>query len=99
MLDQQELRRRIRAARVLADISQAEMNAAGHERGLRKHELGRAERGDIAVRQYHLPMLCEILAVPMPWFTEPRDMIVASTAPTMWPWLSVRQMAYPANSD
>jgi hypothetical protein len=78
MLSQEELRRRVRAARVLADdMTQAEMNEAGHARGLGKHELGNAERGDIDIRQYHLPMLCEILEVPMSWFTEPREAIVA----------------------
>jgi hypothetical protein len=80
MQSQDELRRRVKAARVLADISQADMNAAGHRRGLGKHELGNAERGDIDIRQYHLPMLCEILGVPMSWFTEPRQVIVAQRA-------------------
>ena len=80
MLGQEELRRRIRAARILANISQAEMNQAGEERGLRKHALGAAERGDIEARHVHLAMLCEILGVPMSWFTEPREIIVAQRA-------------------
>lgn len=80
MLTQQELQRRVRAARVLTDTTQADMNAAGHTRGLGKHELGAAERGDIDIRQYHLPMLCEILQVPMSWFTEPHETIVAPRA-------------------
>jgi hypothetical protein len=81
-------------------MSQDEMSRRGHEDwGLGKHELARAERGTNDVQPYHLRILTEILAVPMPWFTEPRDVIVASTAQTMWPWLDVRQMASPANSD
>jgi transcriptional regulator with XRE-family HTH domain len=80
MLDQEELRRRIRAARMLSDISQADMSEAGHDRGLGKHELSQAERGKITIRHFHLPMLCEILGVPMSWFTEPRHVIVAQRA-------------------
>lgn len=76
VLSQDELRRRIRAARVLADVSQTDMNAGGHERGLPKNTLGKVERGDLDVRHVHLAMLCEILQVPMSWFTEPRDIIV-----------------------
>lgn len=78
--EQEELRRRIRAARELAGISQIEMNAEGERRGLRKHALGGAERGDIEIRHVHLAMLCEILKVPMSWFTEPREVIVAQRA-------------------
>lgn len=80
VLPQDELRRRVRAARILADISQNEMNEAGERLGLRKHALGGAERGDIEIRHVHLAMLCEILDVPMSWFTEPRNVIVAQRA-------------------
>ena len=77
VLSQDELRRRIRAARVLADVSQVDMNRGGQERGLPKNTLGKVERGDLEVRHVHLAMLCEILGVPMSWFTEPREVIVA----------------------
>jgi transcriptional regulator with XRE-family HTH domain len=80
VLSQNELQRRIRAARVLANISQAEMNRGGHQRGLPKNTLGKVERGDLAIRHVHLAMLCEILEVPMSWFTEPREVIVAQRA-------------------
>jgi hypothetical protein len=65
---------------MLSDISQADMSEAGHDRGLGKHELSQAERGKITIRHFHLPMLCEILGVPMSWFTEPRHVIVAQRA-------------------
>lgn len=68
--DQDELRRRIRAARILRNMSQAEMNQEGHKRGLPKHTLGGVERGDLAVQHVHLAMVCEILDVPMAWFSE-----------------------------
>lgn len=80
MVDQDELRRRIRAARILAGVSQAEMNDKGDALGLRKHTLGAVERGDETAQHVHLAMLCEILDVPMSWFTEPREVIVAQTA-------------------
>jgi transcriptional regulator with XRE-family HTH domain len=78
MLPADEVRQRIVAARVLLGMSQDEMSQQGHEEwGLGKHELARAERGTNPVQPYHLRILTEILQVPMSWFTEPREAIVA----------------------
>lgn len=79
MLPEEEVRRRIVAARTLLDMSQDDMTEKGHEDyGLDKHELARVERGTLkkGIQPYHLRVLTEVLEVPMAWFTEPREAIV-----------------------
>lgn len=81
MLPAEEIGRRIHAARILLDISQDEMTQRGHDEwGLDKGELARVERGTIKAQPYHLKLLSELLDVPLAWFTEPRETIVAQAA-------------------
>lgn len=73
-----EIRRRIVAARTLVGMSQETMALRGHEDfGLDKHELARVERGKLQPQPFHLKVASEVLDVPMSWFTEPREIIVA----------------------
>lgn len=78
MIPDEEVQRRIRAARILLDdMSQDEMARRGHEQfGLDKGELARIERGTKKIEVFHLKLLSEILEVPLSWFTEPRERVV-----------------------
>ncbi len=69
MLAQDELRRRLVAARVLRGLSQEEISEAGATLGLGKHELARAERGNIKLTHSRLTSAAEILGLPAQWFT------------------------------
>jgi transcriptional regulator with XRE-family HTH domain len=77
LLNPDELRRRIRAARELKGLSQDEMNAAGAAMGLPGYLLGALERGQKTIEPFHLDPLCRVLEVPISWFTEPRKVLVA----------------------
>lgn len=70
-MDQGEAKRRLTAARILRDMTQEEMSRRGHEMGLDKQELGRAERGTIPFTEARQMVACKVLDAPATWFTEP----------------------------
>lgn len=68
-MEADEVKRRIRAARILRDFSQVEMDALGVELlGLDQQELSRTERGDLEWTQGRAMFLCRVLNVPPRWF-------------------------------
>lgn len=69
-LNQEDVKRRIHAARLLRDISQAQLNRLGAADGFGREEMGRVERGELEFRPgKHLDPLCRYLNVPRWWFT------------------------------
>lgn len=73
MLDNEERRRRIVAARTLRGVSQDDMDRLGHDEGLAKQELSRLERGEFGEKfsAVQRRTLSRVLRVPENWFTEP----------------------------
>jgi transcriptional regulator with XRE-family HTH domain len=71
VLDQEQLKRRLVAARALRDVSQAELAGQLEADGLGKHDLGRIERGDLTMMPAHRRALAHHLRLPERWFTDP----------------------------
>lgn len=71
-LPQDELKRRIDAARTLRGMTQRELGDRLAEDGFGKHDLGRVERGDprMPFNNAILRALCHHLEVPERWFTD-----------------------------
>lgn len=63
-----ELGRRMRAARALADITVEELTARIDEPGLGYGTLGNLERGTRILRRMEVPVLAAGLGVPPAWF-------------------------------
>lgn len=69
MLDPEELDRRLKAIRMLRQISQTEMAVMLEAEGFGKHDLGRIERGQMALTGARRRELARILRVPESYFT------------------------------
>ena len=83
MLEAEELKRRIEAARTLRGLKQTELAALLAEDGLGKSDLGRIERGDMTMQRIHRDAIARHLGVPDEWLTEPDvDTIVRPASPT-----------------
>jgi transcriptional regulator with XRE-family HTH domain len=70
MTTQEDTKRRIEAARILRDLSQRDMDEAGHADGLGRQELSRVERGRLPLTRVRRDALVRILRVPERWFLE-----------------------------
>lgn len=70
-LNAEELDRRIKAARLLRNISQQELAKRLAEDGLSESHLGKLERGQHTLTRAPLDALVRHLRVPETWFTEP----------------------------
>lgn len=70
MPSQEELRRRIVAARELRGITQTDLGALFEQDGLGKHDPGRIERGTMPMQRAHREAFIRHLRVPDAWFTE-----------------------------
>lgn len=69
-LPQDEIKRRIHAARTIRGISQASFDALGAKDGFGKGEMSRVERGELQFREgKHLAAICRYLDVPEWWLT------------------------------
>lgn len=68
-LSNEEIARRMKAARQLRGMSQQELNDLFAEDGLEKNEAGRLERGDLALTANRRYALVRHLRVPERWFT------------------------------
>lgn len=69
-LPQEEIKRRISAARIIRGMSQAEFDARGAADGFGKGEMSRVERGELQFREgKHLDAMRRYLDVPAWWFT------------------------------
>lgn len=80
-LPQDELRRRLIAARTLRKLDQKALNAACADLGLGVQEAGRVERGTLPFQPKHHLIFCRVLRLPDRWFTEPNvDAIVGTPA-------------------
>lgn len=83
-LPQEEIKRRINAARIIRGMSQAEFDALGAADGFGKGEMSRVERGELAFREgKHLAAMSRYLGVPAWWFTA--EAIDLSTGPDQDP--------------
>ena len=82
MLETEELKRRIEAARILRGLSQAELAERLHADGLGKYDLGRIERGTMPMRRVHRDAIARHLGIPDYWLTEPDVDIVVGLRPT-----------------
>lgn len=71
MLNKNELKRRLDAARTLRGMTQAELAARLHEDGFGKQDLGRIERGDMPLQRMRRVIIAGHLGVPEAWFTDP----------------------------
>jgi transcriptional regulator with XRE-family HTH domain len=70
--DLEELARRLRAARVLANLTPAELSARCHPRArLGERQIRRLEAGEAQLTPPILRELCEALRFPYEWFTTP----------------------------
>lgn len=69
VLDADEIKRRIAAARTLRNLSQAALNQMGDEYGLGRQELGRVERGELGFRTMHGDAYTRLLRLPRNWFS------------------------------
>jgi transcriptional regulator with XRE-family HTH domain len=69
-LPQEELKRRIEAARILRKLSQKDLNKRFEEDGLGKGTAGRVERGELDFRRAHRDAFVRHLGVDARWFTE-----------------------------
>lgn len=82
MLSDDELRRRLIAGRNLRGYTQQELAAILVRDGLGKHDLGRIERGTMAMQRIHRDAFARHLRLPERWFTEPDvDIIVGLRQP------------------
>lgn len=71
MLDPEEIKRRLDAARTLRGLKQTDLAELVHADGLGKHDVGRLERGSIPLTRALRDSLCRHLRVPEAWFTDP----------------------------
>jgi hypothetical protein len=81
-LEQEELRRRLAAARELVGLDQAKMGAELKRRGLGKTDAKRLERGTLPFSESHLIAYARITELPEAWFTTKdwRSLISATAA-------------------
>lgn len=80
-LDAEQLGRRIKAARLLRNIDQAQLAEGFVADGLDRHELGKLERGKFPLTRVRLDTLCRHLQVPERWFTSANtDLVVGLTS-------------------
>jgi transcriptional regulator with XRE-family HTH domain len=80
VLDSHELKRRLDAARRLRGMKQTDLAELLVAEGFGKHDVGRLERGELALQRKFIDALCRHLRVPERWFTEPDvDIIVGFT--------------------
>lgn len=69
-LSQEEKRRRLRAARVLRDVSFADLAARiAPENRLSERTLRKIESGEERIREAHLRTIAPALGLPYEWFT------------------------------
>lgn len=68
MLDQETLKRRIHAARLLRGLDQEQLNALFEADGLGKTDAGRIERGTLTMQRAHREAFVRNLQVPEDWF-------------------------------
>lgn len=81
MLDTDELRRRIVAARALRGVDQTALNGLFVADGLDKHEAARLERGELPWTRVRARALAYALRMPERWFTEPNiDVLLSEIA-------------------
>lgn len=71
VLSDEELRRRLVAARELRGLTQKDLDRLGAQDGLGKLEAGRVERGTIEFRRKHIDVFARHLRVSDAWFEEP----------------------------
>jgi transcriptional regulator with XRE-family HTH domain len=77
VLSDEEVKRRIEAARILRGITQVELNRLLHEDGFGKGDAGRVERGELPLGKARRDALCRHLRVPDRWLiSEDVDEIV-----------------------
>lgn len=69
----EEAAQRIRAAREIQGMTQAELGRRLEECGLGKTDAGRIERGQVKLLLIHRAALTKVLGVPDAWFTLDRD--------------------------
>lgn len=82
MLEPEELKRRIEAARILRGLRQVDLSPLLEADGLGKTDLGRIERGEVPMRRIHRDALARHLRVPEWWFTvEDVDVLVGLQPP------------------
>lgn len=81
MLEPDELKRRIEAARVLRGLTQAQLAELLVQDGLGKHDLGRIERGSMAMQRIHRDAIARHLRVPERWLTEPEVDVIVGLRP------------------
>lgn len=70
MLETDELKRRIDAARTIRGLRQVDLAALVESDGLGKQTVGRLERGDIPLTRALRRSLADHLAVPESWFVD-----------------------------
>ena len=71
----EDLARRIKAARLLRDISQDELAERLSDAGLPWRLAGQLERGEVMLKSAALAALSTALGFPQRWFTAPVDEI------------------------
>lgn len=81
-LPDDELVRRLKAARELRGIDQNTLGLLFKEDGLGKMDPGRIERGEMKMQRAHRDAFCRHLGLPERWLTEPDiDVIVGLRPP------------------
>lgn len=82
MLENEELKRRLDAARTLRGLTQNQLAALLAEDGLGKHDLGRIERGSLVMQRVHREAIARRLRIPEWWLTvEDIDVVVGLQPP------------------
>lgn len=81
MLDAEELKRRLEAARVLRGLTQTQLADLLVQDGLGKHDLGRIERGSMTMQRVHRDAIARHLKVPERWLTDPDVDVVVGLKP------------------
>ena len=81
MLSDDELRRRVVAARELRGLTQTELGDLFAEDGLGKHDPGRIERGTMVMQRAHREAFMHHLRVPRSWFTEGDTDVIVGLKP------------------
>lgn len=81
MLSDDELRRRLIAARTLRGLTQTDLGELLKQDGLGKHDPGRIERGGLTMQRAHREAFAHHLGVPTTWFTEPDVDVIVGLAP------------------
>lgn len=69
-LTDEELKRRVVAARVLRGLTQTELGELFEADGLGLHDPGRIERGNMTMQRAHREAFIRLLRVPAAWFIE-----------------------------